>query len=150
MIEVTKLRQLAAHVRAGKLGHETFDFARTNDWLTPPAICAKGSCGTHGCAMGELPILFPDAWGFRDPNSGVVNQDAGRPYLLSEPDDTMGQGIEKFFGIDDTMVDHLFYPCGQSNAYGPTAVLHGEATREQVADHIEAFCRWAEDTEETR
>jgi len=66
MIKFKKLQKLADHLRRGKLGHTTFDFSCINDGepaqvtIDPKTLTIKASgCGTSGCAMGELPIIFP-------------------------------------------------------------------------------------------
>lgn len=145
MIKTKLLRQLAAHTRSGALGHEVFDFSKTNEFCRlfgAPNPSKPAGCGTHGCAMGELPIVFKGLWGYRETDEfGRLNQ----PYLVARPDLLLGVAIEEFFGIDEDMVDHLFYPHGQRGTYGGASgsLTHG-ATRTEVADHIDAFCDWAD------
>jgi hypothetical protein len=44
------LEGLEKHLRSGNLGHKKWDFQ---------SVCYQFDCGTCGCAIGELPYVFP-------------------------------------------------------------------------------------------
>lgn len=66
-IGLRRLLKLADHLEHGKLGHEKFDFRYWNwseNWMVGNAL-PKSECGTLGCAIGEMPILWPKRFMFR-------------------------------------------------------------------------------------
>lgn len=124
-IGVKRLLKLAEHLEYGTLGHEVFDFESINDGASFDA----NGCGTHGCAMGELPFVFPDQWKFKpDGELTAILLDDQEPYTDAE--------VAKFFGIEQDDVVFLFYP-------GPTDIgrsgLPGNASPQRVAVHIREF-----------
>jgi hypothetical protein len=98
-IRTDLLRQLAEHLLHGKLGHEKFDFSRFND--------AENTCGTNGCAAGELPILWPDQWGF-GPNNNIILFELQE--VLESKAFVAWDMISHFFNLDEIMAWHLFSP----------------------------------------
>jgi len=58
-MNAARLLDLALHLERGVLGHEKFCFTTYNG-------NTEGRCGTMGCAIGELPIIFPLEWGWRE------------------------------------------------------------------------------------
>lgn len=119
---IDRLAKLAEHLEKGQLGHATFDFAVVNNSL-------EASCGTAGCALGELPIVWPLCWSW---NYGGIPYKIGVQRLFEED-------ACDFFGIDQEEMDHLFYPALQRvDVYGGKK-LNRSATRYEVAANIRAF-----------
>lgn len=118
-----RLLKLAEHLEKGKLGHKVFDFNQINNAIEPKR-------GTHGCAMGELPIVFPKVWKWND---------YGNP--ISAFGSVMGAGVNNFFDIDTEEGFALFY-ADQSLPWSPNKRLGENATRKQVATNIRLFVAW--------
>lgn len=121
-----RLLKLAEHLEKGKLGHKKFDFAVYN--------CGeedKRGCGTNGCAIGELPILFPRKWKF---------DFFGNPRLKIGSASEMADGKE-FFNLDNDEYNHLFVPQYQTPHLFGGKYLGDNATRKQVAKNIRSFIR---------
>ena len=78
------LLELARHLDDGKLGHKIFDFAQYNSGN-------QAKCGTAGCAIGELPILYPDKWKFEPKYSEVL--------LIKNSSEDACRDVEKFFDL---------------------------------------------------
>lgn len=133
-----RLLQLAQHGRTGQWGHEKFDFYWTNaieckDAFNKPSYFPQpNKCGTIGCYMGELPILFPDTFIFDERGDPVTTKSSL-------------ESIKEFFSINLSELMHLFYPYNQyPEKYGGKS-LDGHATKEEVADNIEAFVKIREE-----
>lgn len=128
-----RLIKLADHLESGKLGHAEFDFGIINSGPDGTDAIDPTVCGTLGCAMGELPILFPDVFMFISKYGASVvcrrNNSSGRWH----------QDVCEFFDIDGNEQNHLFYPHGQDCLYYGGIPLNGGATAEQVASNIRAF-----------
>jgi hypothetical protein len=104
-----RLLKLAGHIESGKLGHDRFDFGH---------ISVKAECGTLGCAMGELPFCFPEAFKFTDwrPNGfgwpvarspipvGCEDKFAWLPLAVKE----LHGAVQEFFGLTTDERRHLF------------------------------------------
>ena len=121
-IRIDRLKKLANHLIKGKLGHTEFNFSVLHE-------LQNHRYGTMGCAMGELPIVFPKYWGFD--GSGVkYEQDSG-----------LGSDVTSFFGINYLMHQHLFTPYVQiPNLYGGKHLTE-KATAKQVGNNILAFIK---------
>lgn len=118
-----RLLQLADHLEKGKLGHEVFDFRNINIGNTEPNVC-----GTNGCAIGEMPIVWPDKIVF---SQNTVMELSSQKYGFS--------AAAHFFGIDlDDEAEFLFAPLERSDFRHPS-MLYGRATKEHVAAHIRKF-----------
>lgn len=124
-----RLRKLAIHLESGELAHRKFNFSRINQGKKD-----EGGCGTSGCAIGELPAVFPRRWKFDFCDVfGVVE--------VCRPDDSFTrERTASFFGITQREDVLLFYPGHQApwNHY----VLGARATKEQVATGIRNFLKW--------
>lgn len=133
-IRTDLLRKLADHLLNGKLGHDKFDFGNYNaGWPEKQPyqdIIQRNICGTAGCAMGEMPVLFPKHFAF-DGNGVVLKHD------YSKWDEAAGM---KFFNITSEQYNHLFMPEDQMEHLGRTQNLTVKATKEDVAENIIAFC----------
>lgn len=118
------LRQLAQHLKEGKLGHEIFDFSQYNNG-------SLGNCGTRGCAIGECPVLWPELW--------IFHKVHGDPVLIKQGENTRMSGM-LFFGLSVDQYEHLFQPLSQDNESYGGDYLSGWASRYMVANNILAFC----------
>lgn len=125
-----RLEKLADHLESGKLGHDQFFFGT---WHNDRDYAF---CGTAGCAVGELPFLFPDDWGI----------DGKYPILRVAPDLAPEDAAMSFFDLGVDEVEHLFIPELQdTDVYGGEFLLVS-ATKEQVASNIREFLKikeWA-------
>lgn len=132
-IKTDLLRKLADHLMTGELGHERFDLTTING-------DGAGCCGTAGCAIGELPILFPDDWQFGDYILEI--------HLRHDSDGSEWRDVEQYFGITDEMSTHLFSPYGKKTYQKPDlyggVMLERDTTKEIVASNIIKFCELAE------
>ena len=120
-----RLLKLAEHLESGTLGHANFDFRVSNIGETD-----KKGCGSTGCALGELPILFPKQWRFQ----------AGCVILRIDSTGDLFHDSAAFFGIDLIDAERLFIPgvlCLWNDA-----VLYGKASRYDVAASIRQFVPW--------
>lgn len=125
------LLELARHLEEGKLGHKKFDFSMFNDISSAP------KCGTAGCAVGELPILFPKKWvwnQFGEPVLWSSSRDEADDYNENTLDD-----VAYFFDLSDAEVHHLFVPELQETELYGGRDLSSDATRYQVACNIREF-----------
>ena len=124
-----RLEKLADHLERGKLGHERFSFAVINGDDNGNQLDVNG-CGTCGCAVGELPFVFPSLIGWRD----------GYPWWRREKTKFGASiGTMKFFDIERDAACHLFAPGWQLTQIYGGKLLGADATRKQVAANIRAF-----------
>lgn len=142
-VKVDLLAQLADHLEKGKLGHKVFDYGRFNAVLVGGSFISPTAhkCGTHGCAAGECPIIWPHEWHF---------DEAGSPKLSGLPSAVpsfTNQSLSQFFGLDILMVKHLFYPNQQDPGEFGGHVLGSFATKNEVAANIRAFIQLVQDGE---
>lgn len=120
-----RLLKLAEHLEKGELAHKTFDFGCFNGGK----ISQANSCGTMGCALGELPAIDPE-WYWLGDN-----------VLWTGRTDSMSawQCAEKYFDIDGIEAEHLFFPKEQLPEEFGGILLDCDATKEEVASNIRAF-----------
>lgn len=126
-----RLLKLARHLESGNLGHKKFDFDNYNRAKTGGYVPYK--CGYAGCAIGEMPILFPDEWRFDNDGFPVLK---GKD-VFEMPIDS---GVE-FFEISDGEYSHLFVPNNQLPFRYGGDFLSDNATPKQVASNIRAFVK---------
>lgn len=157
-IRFDRLKKLAKHLKTGKLAHVKFDFSlvhRNGDKLTPKQK-KLGFCGTAGCAVGELPAVFPRTWSYKKASEDV---DFKQEPVVSYKGDVKScfinggteesridwNAVQTFFGINENEKDHLFIPGGQEDCWmSPEAshsILHSNASRKEVAENIEWFIK---------
>lgn len=128
-IQVRRLEKLATHLESGKLGHEKFDFSQYNNSY-------DNKCGTMGCALGELPILFKRDWKFDEIGApSLRNSQSDFPYPRSD--------AMNYFGISEKEANRLFYPIDEDDVeLSPKgSILPPSATRKQVAKGIRKFLK---------
>ena len=135
-IRTDLLKTLSAHLRAGNLGHQKFDFSCFNRDIREgeQVPTAARTCGSNGCALGECPIVFPNDWRFGDnglPCTGDTSEWRGAGHVFAD--------AAVFFGINVNATEHLFNPEVQRpHTYGGR-YLPEHASKEDVADNIDAF-----------
>jgi hypothetical protein len=130
MPNLKRLRKLAKHIVSPKRGHAEFDFARFNNM--------PHACGTAGCAIGELPVLWPGTFAFT--GTCITRKGWG---MLAEINPLVGD----WFDIPELDVLRLFHP-GYIRHWMPgSEPLGPDATAEQVSESILAYCAWCEKNE---
>lgn len=140
-----RLLRLADHLTEGLLGHKYFDFQVFNSfeygWKAEDLKGPHG-CGTHGCAIGECPVVFEDDWYFE----GTFQ----KPYLRNVPvrnlyDTKISfEHASIFFSLTEDQTYLLFLPDAELIDGVPISPLGEKATRYEVAQNIKAFVAWRE------
>ena len=136
-IRFDRLSTLAQHLEKpqAELARGVFWFAVIAQDLEEEPALIRGeeiSCGTAGCAMGELPLLFPEivSWSL----SGAVRW-ADDP--ASDPD--LSQVCGEIFGLSPVETSHLFWPNAQRPDFYGGLRLGEDASKDEVAANIRAF-----------
>lgn len=117
-----RLLKLADHLESGKLGHDNFSLNVVHEEKF------SSYCGTVGCAMGEMPFVFPDDFEFAYLNkfcAGIVRakcQDNARWW----------RDVNSFFDITSASQDYLFYPSAYAAGFATTATEVAARIREFV------------------
>lgn len=139
-IRIDRLEKIAEHLEKGELAHKVFDFRTYNSEIVK---CDDGSftkrtipnnkCGTHGCAVGEFPVIFPENfdWNF-------INID---------------YKVRKFLNIDMEAYRLLFVPapecvlstCLLDRCFKNVKYLPFDATKEMVAENIRNFIEYVKE-----
>lgn len=72
------------------------------------------TCNTCGCAIGELPVCFPDDFSFivLRLNEQIVLRTSGCTSDDCYGDIVIDRDLGSFFGVSDYIIDCLFYPAG--------------------------------------
>lgn len=120
-----RLLKLARHLRDGKLYHDKFDIACYHSII-------EGSCKTAGCAIGELPGLFPNHWYFLK----------DYPMLNIGSKENAFDDAKTFFGLNRDESLALFDKSSDTfsqNDFPYLKPLHFQVTKEEVAANIEKF-----------
>lgn len=132
-----RLVKVVEHLEKGVLGHKEFNFSVINNGK-------DGTCGSQGCALGELPIIFPEAWRFN-----INDVFSGGICLIRTEQYDFFPGLNEWFGIDYHEAKVLFY----DNSYLDDknkelrdkigmAELNKSASKEQVAANMRIFIKW--------
>lgn len=158
-----RLLKLATHLEKGKLIHKEFSFADFNTSIDEVKKRAWDkycklpleeqyktaypdsyiidvkpySCGTAGCALGEMPVVDKKNWNF--------NKDA-MPHLKGTRQEPFESAI-KYFGLPDGAANHLFSPDSQDKKEFGGRILGNKAKPKQVAANIRAFIAKMESSE---
>ena len=95
-----------------KISLEGYHDTVSNGIIVEPEEFLTWHCGTVGCAMGELPFLFPDEFSIRINKKSDVY---GNTYLCNTICNKRGEVAEykiiaEFFDFDERFVELLFYP----------------------------------------
>lgn len=129
-MNVRRLLRLAKHLRTGKLGHKKFDFRVLNSFR---GDVKPYKCGYNGCAIGELPIVFPTLWKFdidAEPALRGIDKEGGL------------YGAGEFFELEYGEVELLFVPNSGYLPWLDKSIMPENSTKEQVAHSIEKFIEW--------
>lgn len=123
-----RLLKLADHLENGELAHKVFDYSTYNS--TPGEYLDINVCGTAGCAIGELPAVWPGVFVWY----GSTILKIGNHYSST------GGSARSWFDLNNHEYEFLFIPSElqsmESMAINP---LGKTATKEQVAQHIRRF-----------
>lgn len=140
-----RLLKLATHLESGELTHLKFDFNEIHKGFIIGACCEeinlkelvgkylpKNICGTSGCAMGEIPAVWPKFWKWN--GDGIQAIDGVTT-------------VTEFFGLSDSLSeydeeDFLFYPDRGTSPWGTEFDVN--TTKEEVAAGIRAFVKYKE------
>lgn len=122
-----RLEKLAQHLETGTLGHKVFDFSTLNENIK--SFDEPVGCGTNGCAIGELPIVFPNHFKFC--GFEIVNLRTGEDSFIGHAD---------WFGLCYDVYGSLFDP-GRSRPWSKK-ILNNKASRKDVAKGIRDFLEW--------
>lgn len=158
-----RLLKLTTHLEKGKLIHEKFDFTSFNisideakrkkwneyyklsyeeqrlnshpvEYLETPK---PYSCGTAGCALGEMPTVDKKNWNF---------DKQAMPHLKGTRMGPFESAI-KYFGLPKGAAWHLFSPHSQQKKDFGGRILGDKAKPKQVAANIRAFIAKMESSE---
>lgn len=156
---VQRLRDLAEFLVFGKLGHSEFNFAVVNEGGNH-----GNRCGFIGCAIGELPIRFPQYWwfmpgGVSERTGGPEFVPIGRYWAPKAPAVCLAfDDAATFFGISDLAANLLFsrdkdYELGDNYPtflrkvpkleFPATPVLRSAIERHAVAANLVSFAHEA-------
>jgi len=125
-----RLLKLVEHLESGKLGQDEFDFTTYHGLKIDPET--ETICGTRGCAIGELPHVFPQDWVYPNAYTGPYWFNAPEEVLM-ETRNTSTHG-QIFFDLTREEYQHLFLPFHQVGDQ-----LEGDATALEVAQGIRKF-----------
>mgnify|MGYP003328560311 FL=1 len=97
-------------------------------------------CGTLGCAIGELPALFPALWKRGEKSAPVLGTKP--PVLTSWPCEIQSiSHAAYFFGIDYILAEMLFLP-NEPRPWERDRELSNKATHGDFATSIMNFIKW--------
>ena len=128
-------RHLEAWKKSKKKGHKFFDFSKITD------STEKGKCGSSGCAIGEMPIVFPKHLAYNG-----TNKDTG--YITIKLKGTRKvdfNAARRFFELKKNDSFVLFAPDNQDfYEYRDVGLnyLCDNATPKDVAGNIRKFVKW--------
>lgn len=138
--EEKRLRRLAEHLLRGRLGHKKFrfDIYHEND----STLDRKKFCGSLGCAIGELPVVWPKLFTFSDAPHLSSHYVLGKT-LVDDCGHPFGDvyAAEEFFGVTKYEANYLFIP-SEERAPWNRFLLGDSATKEKVAQGMLNFIEW--------
>ena len=133
-----RLRILANHLLNGDLGHLVFDLRVMNaqeekdNYLNTEIEY----CGSHGDAIGELPICFPQQWAFQmgeEDNVFLKHHSSNR---------TTFEDVQSFFQLDENQLLDLFWTNRKKE--WSSVIINVKSGKNEVANEIIKFCNWVE------
>lgn len=139
-LALRRLRKLAAHIRnPKKRGLDRFDF----DY-----VATENSCGTKGCAIGELPFCFPRH--FKHGESTLSGKLCG-VFMKHHHPINIFMDVRNFFRLSQVQRETLFVPQTDVTEYCVPGLrrLGKRAQAKSVAKNIEKFCELVESGAET-
>jgi len=136
-IRVGRLRKLAKHLCGTHLAHRMFYFDR----LASGKMDENGNyCGSVGCALGEIPAVWPKEWKWEKNRCGdlfsIIHKSHGGAGVAK-----LWGAVTKFFSITEDQAYHLFNPRKQMPQQFGGKELDEYASVEQVVDNIGAFIK---------
>lgn len=140
-IQLDRLELLTKHLKEGKLAHPVFDFNYVNvcNVVGKDEEYQANGCGTHGCAYGELPQIWPENFRW---NGSLIEKKKDTPgaWLTRE----MFNLCEDWFGLNHRETATLLHPISSGGGDCYEAVeglqrLPATATQDEVADNILKF-----------
>ncbi len=141
-----RLLVLAAHLKSDRRGHKKFDFSCFSQGPRDPE---RHWCGSAGCALGELPVVWPYAWEFGRSAlffDGVTYAVKLKTQNLVHANTSSAHaGAVEWFELSDAEVHALFHSAYVLPGETPIEALPESATAEQVADRFIAFVKWREE-----
>ena len=123
-----RLLKLANHLLKGKLGHKRFDFSVFNQHYK-----SNNLCGSRGCALGEMPIVWPKQWRFT--GDGVTCVPRGCITYVNKV---------KWLSLSYYDYEYLFFPDNgikKMTSLGLKESLPKYSTKKQVANNIIQFIK---------
>ena len=132
-----RLLKIADHLEKGELA-QTFDFSSISF-----GINEDNTCGTHGCALGEFPIIFPEDWEYE-----LIGEASGFAVYPKNETNKIGDVFEKYLGLEYHEYAALFEPFADESIEKVNSdlqrserleYLDTDATKEQVARNIRIF-----------
>lgn len=132
-----RLLKLAHHLEAGcPGGHEVLDMEVYNN-------SNDAKCGTAGCAIGELPIVFPEDWEFGATGNPIPTDNKWLKVGASRSKyDFTFVASQVWFDISEDEWDHLFLEDGYP------VIDADEVTPSMVAARIREFVAAGGEVEE--
>jgi len=133
-----RLLKLAAHLEKGNLGHKKFDFSVINTNCYEDGLYdspGPSKCGTHGCGLGECPVVFPRQWRFLGTEAVLRNEP-----LVGASNRTFCSA-QIFFAVNAGESLALFSP-ESFRPWAPNVYLGDSTTRKQEARNIRQFVKW--------
>lgn len=124
-----RLIRLAEHLEHGNLGHDKFNFSCFN--YIEDLEADQTGCGYCGCAIGELPILYPNEWAFYGNRVFLKISKTGGSSLLD---------AVEWFAIPYSHIRMLFISHVERE-FNPK-MLSWDASREEVAKGIREYITW--------
>jgi len=120
----------SAHIATGKLGHDEFDMTCYHSEI---------NCHTVGCAIGELPTIFPKQ--FR-----LLNDDISTIVIHRETQYRNFDALLFDFGINNKIAKSLFSGTYVSrltnNITLPHSILSRTNTRKAIAASMRRYVAW--------
>lgn len=145
-IRFDRLQKVVTHLKGDKIGHAKFDFSKFHQ---EPTFLNKifGHCGSNGCAIGELPLIFPQSWEFCPITSNfdgtLIGKGIRRKGTPSMVTGKVRTSVEEFFGLNQAEAIHLFWPENQTRSWLPPSrdgeALHKDASKAEVVENMEYF-----------
>ncbi|KKN40323.1 hypothetical protein LCGC14_0734800 [marine sediment metagenome] len=141
-----RLLELAAHLKSDRRGHKFFDFTLFSAGQRDPK---RHECGTAGCAFGELPVVWPEAWEFGQArgafNSNLYSVRLKSHQRIFADSISARKGACEWFDLSENEIHALFYANRELLVDSPIKSLDATATAEEVADRFIAFVKWREE-----
>jgi len=126
-IKTGRLRKLSKHLRGANRAHDRFVMGT----YAQGRFIEGNYCGSAGCAIGELPELWPKDWKWTGTCVVFGNQ----------KDSAIVADVANFFSITTVQAQHLFFAYSQNLTRFGGRTLSPIATAIDIADNIDAFIK---------